>query len=238
MKRLVDFRVRTVLLAVGCMLAIPLTADAGSYYYYGTLKIAPKFQYAAKFVCGINSGRDRHAASVVLPGVYATSINVHNPQSSSVRFQKKIAVTFPGVEYGYEEPGEVSKFIEDKIGPDYAFSVDCGEIPREFFRDMDCRWSEHDMLWEGDGCISSKQGPKGPGWTEGYLVIESEQSLDVTAVYTQGNLEPRFRCPEGVYCPVYMTQTPDTNSSTNFPMRFPMINGTSIDVERVPERPL
>ncbi len=72
-----------------------------------------KFQYAAKFVCGTNPA----ARPRVLPGDYATAINIHNPNNRSVVLRKKVALTFPPAA---QRPGAVSVSIEDKLGPDQA----------------------------------------------------------------------------------------------------------------------
>ncbi len=58
-------------------------------------------------------------------------------------------------------PGlDPSGFLEDGLKPDYALRVDCDDIARDF-------------------------GPFIHG-VEGFLVIESSDSIDVTAVYTAG----------------------------------------------------
>jgi hypothetical protein len=116
-----------------------------------------KFQYSAKFVCGVNDQDPRR----VVPGWYATAVNVHNPTNKQISFRKKIALTYPPAE---QRPGKVSQYIVDNLGPDEALAVDCEEIPIEFF--------------------GAAAGP----YVKGYLVIESKTSLDVTAVYTAGTL--------------------------------------------------
>jgi hypothetical protein len=82
--------------------------------------------------------------------VYQTAVNIHNPNSQSVRLRKKIAI--PGL--------EPSQFINEELKPDHATRVDCERI-RDF------------------GIIFIHGA-------EGFLVIESTGSLDVTAVYTAG----------------------------------------------------
>jgi hypothetical protein len=120
-----------------------------------------KFQYAAKFLCTPNIPFTSAATPSVLPGNYLTVINIHNPNGETVRFRKKIALTFPP---GGQKPGQVSNFIDHQLAPDEALSVDCERIKSGF------------------------------GFTfvhgaEGFLVIESARSLDVTAVYTAGKVE-------------------------------------------------
>ncbi len=124
-----------------------------------------KFSYAAKFVCGFNPQKtDR-----IVPGLYATAINIHNPSNKSITFRKKVALTFPPPE---QRAGEVSEFIIDTLGPDEALEVDCGEIPKGFVF----------------------ANPPTTPYVKGFLVIQSPKSLDVTAVYTAGG-ESAFGIP-------------------------------------------
>lgn len=116
------------------------------------------YQYAAKFVCGSNA--DPFALDRVQPGNYSTAVNIFNPQGHAITFIKKIALTFPPAE---QAPGVVSDPLTDHLGSHEALAVDCEEIPAEFL------------------------DPAGlPPYVKGFLVIESESSLDVTAVYTAG----------------------------------------------------
>jgi hypothetical protein len=110
-----------------------------------------RFQYAAKFLCTSNIPGTSQTSGSVLPGVYVTVVNVHNPNSQVVRFRKKIAVI------GHDP----SRYVGDELKPDHATKVDCGDITRDFG-------------------ISFIHG------IEGFLVIESTDSLDVIAVYTAG----------------------------------------------------
>ena len=115
-----------------------------------------KFQYAAKFVCGFNP----QTTERILPGLYATAINIHNPSHKPVVFSKKVALTFPPA---VQAPGPVSEAILHTLEPGQALEVDCGEIPSEFF-----------------------PGVQFPPYVKGFLAIKSNRSLDVTAVYTAG----------------------------------------------------
>ena len=109
-----------------------------------------RFQYAAKFLCTSNVPGTSQTTSALLPGVYQTAVNIHNPQRKPVELRKKLAVA----------GGGISKFINQKLEPDAATRVDCGDVPS---------FDLH--LIHG---------------FEGFLVIESTQSLDVVAVYTAG----------------------------------------------------
>ncbi len=128
--------------SVACLLLLPATATADD---------EAKFQYAAKFVCGTNPAKTFR----VVPGTYATAINIHNPNSKRVRFTKKVALTFPPAE---QAPGGVSETFEDTLDPDEALEVDCEEIPFGL--------------------------EPGTPYMKGFVIIKSNRSLDVTAVYT------------------------------------------------------
>src|SRR5262245_50527276 len=75
------------------------------------------FQYAVKVVLGKSEGE------VVAPGEYWTAVNVHNPTSTTVKFQKKIAIGLPS-----EQPGPVSPFFDAKLGTDEALEIDRRDI--------------------------------------------------------------------------------------------------------------
>ncbi len=162
-----------------------------------------KFQYAAKFVCGF----DPPPAFVrVSPGQYATSVLIHNPQKRPVWIRKKVALTFPPA---VQDPGEVSQFLRDKLLPDQALQVDCEEIgghppvppggvsQSEFFPGRD--------LFGGAG------GAGGfPPYIQGFVIVESTRSVDVTAIVSVADLGQGPGAPPG--------------------------NARSLDVEHVPER--
>ena len=84
-------------------------------------QLAPPFNsYAAKFSCGTAT-----VDADVVKGTYATSINIHNPQSqTSVAFFKKV-VTAPEEGQG---PGKIVVLSGpnlDVLTPDQAQQVDC-----------------------------------------------------------------------------------------------------------------
>ena len=123
-----------------------------------------KFEYAAKIVCGIQRNpKDMRLAR----GFYATTINIHNPNREPVRFFKKLALTFPPKE---QKPGKILPISTDTLRYDEALKVDCNEIETTFF-------------------------PNGfpTAYIEGFVIIQSEKSLDVTAVYTTAELDKKGR---------------------------------------------
>jgi hypothetical protein len=120
----------------------------------------PMFEYAAKLICGLQRDPDELRLT---RGLYATAINVHNPQDEQVRFFKKLALTYPPDE---QRPGKVLPIGFDELGPDDALEVDCVDIQRRF-----------PELFEETRYI------------KGFVVIQSPASLDVTAVYTAAALD-------------------------------------------------
>lgn len=115
-----------------------------------------KLQYTAKFFC--------HQAVEeplqLVAGFYATTLNVHNPSfcpagnCPPVRFAKKVAIARPG-----QTVGPISKFRRASLRPDEAFQVDCADILR-------------------------LAGVEPGRFLDGFVVIESEGPLDITAVYS------------------------------------------------------
>ena len=78
----------------------------------------PYIEYAAKFTCGIESAKE---TDDVVSGVYASSINLHNPQSRiAVPFIKKIVVA-------NREDTTIGRIVvlRDVLKPDQADRVDC-----------------------------------------------------------------------------------------------------------------
>ena len=128
-------------------------------------------EYSAKFLCGVNENA-KPGSAPVRPGIYETSINIHNPQLPlnplpSVTFVKKVALAPPEG----EKPVPPSRFRVDKLQADFAEHVDC-RIIRE-------------ML-----------GPAGAApFIEGFVVlivfpspITTPHELDVVGVYTVDTL--------------------------------------------------
>jgi hypothetical protein len=115
-------------------------------------------QYAVKFVCY----RAFENPLALVRGFYGTAINVHNPslppsaneKVKPARLAKKVAVALPG-----EKVGRVSPYRLEALRPDEAFEIDCAEILRI-------------------------AGVSPPQFLTGFVVIDSDQGLDVTAIYT------------------------------------------------------
>lgn len=118
-------------------------------------------QYAAKLACGVQRDpKDMRLAR----GFYASTINIHNPKRKAVTLSKRLALSFPP---GEERPGEVFTIARQEIlGPDQALEVDCNEVRERFFA-----------------------GGFSAGYIEGFVVVESSDSLDVVGVYSTAALD-------------------------------------------------
>jgi uncharacterized repeat protein (TIGR01451 family) len=86
--------------------------------------LCARYEYAAKFVCGIQSdAEDPRLAE----GRYRTTTNIHNPNDEETHFFKKLAFTFPPKE---QRPGALVPIRIHRLAYDAALKVDCGEIRR------------------------------------------------------------------------------------------------------------
>jgi hypothetical protein len=130
---------------------------------------ATELVYAAKLICGEQPACGCECASV-LPGRYATEINIHNYGIKEVAIQKRfIPVVLAGAPVG-REPKVVAPRAEDKIvlPPQTATMDDC------------CRIAE--LLFGGE--------PTSPmPITIGFLEITASGPIAVTAVYTSAGLD-------------------------------------------------
>jgi CARDB protein len=155
---------RTHLLATAFVTAFAATAAAASGprplvtpAQSPSAPAAPQevFEYVAKLICGAQEDpKDMRLAK----GFYATTINVHNPNREFTRFFKKLALTIPP---GDQRPGPILPIATDGLEYDQALAVDCDDVARRLF----------------GGTLPAP-------FIEGYIVIQSERSLDVTGVYS------------------------------------------------------
>src|SRR6187397_3169859 len=77
-----------------------------------------RYQYAVKFLCTANIPGTSQTSTAVLPGIYQTAVNIHNPNPQAVRLRKKLAV----------RSGQISPFLDGALKPDEATSVDCSQV--------------------------------------------------------------------------------------------------------------
>jgi len=114
-----------------------------------------KYEYAAKIVCGEQKD---YKNMRLAKGLYTTTINIHNPNRSTTLLFKKLALTYPPEG---QLPGMIIPIGVDTLSSDQALKVDCMDIQEKLF----------------------PQGFPTP-YIEGFIIIQSLASLDVSAVYT------------------------------------------------------
>ena len=93
-------------------------------------------------------------------GQYATAINIHNPNDEKVHFFKKVALTERD-----QKPGRVLPIAIDDLQYDEALRLDCMDLRRRL-----AKTNATEALLEG------------------FAIIQSPRSLDVTGVYTTSAL--------------------------------------------------
>lgn len=134
-----------------------------------------RYKYAAKLVCGMQPLENDGR---LVRGSYATTVNILNPQSGQVRLTKTLSLSYPPEE---QSPGEVRAIGKDLLRPSQALKVDCADIRKRLFP---------------NGLPTS--------YIEGFVVIESFGSLDVSAVYTSRDVAKAPDCAEqpggGAHC--------------------------------------
>jgi len=122
--------------------------------------LCPMIEYPVKFICGVQDDPDELG---LLSGGYGTAVNLHNPQDEEVFVFAKLALARPAEPF---KPGPVMPIDLLSFAYDEALTIDCDMV--------------RDRLFEGvlpDGLI------------DGFLVLQSARSLDVTAVHTTALLD-------------------------------------------------
>jgi hypothetical protein len=79
------------------------------------------FQYAAKFLCTSNIPDTSQTTTSLLPGHYQTVVNIHNPNSTTIRFRMKLALA------SLANP-QISDFLDGALRPDQAGKIDCSDL--------------------------------------------------------------------------------------------------------------
>jgi len=137
----------------------------------------PKDVYAVKFLCGsfLPKPPTPPVDGVewpVKPGNYFTAINVHNPNSTLISFQKKAVLLYRADKPPKpEEPMPPGKLFQASLRDDWGLEIDCTDIRNQ---------------------LLSGTAPGAPTFIKGWVVIEvtaaknqmEPRPLDVTAVYT------------------------------------------------------
>jgi CARDB len=167
------------------------------------------FKYSAKLICGVQDDPDDIR---LVQGLYATAINILNPNEKRARFTKKLALTYPP---GEQKPGRVLLIGEDELGSDEGLEVDCLDIRRKLF----------------------PNGYPTP-YIKGFVVITSNMSLDVTAVYTSRAIDTGKRCRKAKHDDDYCRMPPrHCKARHGRDCGKPAASGDiSIDVEQIHER--
>ena len=117
------------------------------------------YRYAAKVVCGVQTDP---VDLRLRPGVYATTVNIFNPDPETVRFDKRLAVSYPP---DPQVQGDVFEFGFDSLDPLHALETNCDDLVEKAY----------------DGQFPAP-------YFEGFVVITSPKSLDVTAVYSGSSI--------------------------------------------------
>jgi hypothetical protein len=76
-----------------------------------------KFQYAVKFICTSDIPGTSQQSPGLLPGNYQTAVNIHNPNETSVRIRKKLAM-----------PNQISKWLDSSLKYDEVEQVSCPDV--------------------------------------------------------------------------------------------------------------
>jgi hypothetical protein len=113
-----------------------------------------------EYAAKVICGEMREQGGPLAVGRYVTEVNVYNPQERPVWLRKRLVPTFPPGEQR-EWEGELPLEEEHQLTPGRAIGVDCRYLGQKV--------------------------PPGPFFI-GFLVIESTESVDVTAVYTTSGL--------------------------------------------------
>lgn len=120
-----------------------------------------RYAYAVKFVC---SKENADIEQGLLPGLYATAINVHNPslELPAVYFKKFVRGLV------FQKQGDPTEFERNEIKPNHAFEVECQEIIERL--------------------QGTNAGVAAGATATGYVVFMTRRPLDIDAVYTAGPL--------------------------------------------------
>jgi hypothetical protein len=140
--------IAAALTAIGLGLAGPAAAKKQ--------KVVEWYQYTVAFTCGANDAD----FSRVVPGDFATAVNLYNATAGDTTLRKNLALSFPPET---QTAGVVSDAIEEILPANSALQVDCEEILFGF---------------------TYAVPPPATDYIQGFLVIESDKPLEVQAVHS------------------------------------------------------
>ncbi len=145
---------------VTASVSLPLFAASGSQAAQRPTRVS----HEVAFTCGMDPPG---ATSRILPGQYATAVNICNPTNRPMHVRLGVSLTFPDKNGAAEiEGGLVSEPIFRTLQPREALEVDCAEIPSQFFDDLQT-----------------------PPYIQGFLLVESLRGVTVSAIYTAGQVD-------------------------------------------------
>jgi hypothetical protein len=114
---------------------VPLALLLGAGSALAQVITSPVNEYSSKFVCGLaaTTATTGTVSTMVQPGTYSTSINIHNPalpsaNTAPVTFYKKAVIS------NQEGQTQVppSSLKTDQLPPDFSEEVDCTTIANFF----------------------------------------------------------------------------------------------------------
>ena len=117
------------------------------------------YEYAAKVVCGMQTDAKDQRLA---PGLYATTVNIHAPRGGTELF-KKLALAIPPDK---QTPGRIHPMAQHVLQYDEALAVGCTNLRDEVF----------------GGNLPAR-------FIDGFLVVQSTDSLDVVAVYSTAAID-------------------------------------------------
>lgn len=133
-----------------------------------------QYSYIVKFVCGVQETNAGCCPTGVRPGAYATEINIFNySDTSAASLNKRVyPVVHGGLPLGREPRtvGAMGWWDWLSLPPNHATMDDCCRI--------------HHLLFDAEPLVK-------PSLTIGFMEINSDRDLQVTAVYTATDLENR-----------------------------------------------
>ena len=132
--------------------------------------------WSAKILCGFQSGVGSNGEPDILPGLYRTVVNVHNPNFENHTVLKKAVIAFPERHQptGGGVRSKISKVHSVFMKPDDAFSVSCKDILKLYPRNQRPKAAAFDTVFF-EGFLVLYQ-PMNPG--------DRVEMLDVTTAYT------------------------------------------------------
>ncbi len=126
------------------------------------------FVYGAKFLCGTipalaTAPTFPAGDTTLVPGTYLTAVNIHNPDTLTILFEKRAVIANAQV----DPRGRVGEIQRDTLTWDQALEVDCADVLR--------------LLQDTTDLLS--------GFLKGFIVVRSRTELDVVGVYSFKNVE-------------------------------------------------